>query len=58
MTSERSTDGLSSTIDRRRLLQGAAGAALAAGLPGGVGEAWAQAADWTPDSVAKMAGTL
>jgi multiple sugar transport system substrate-binding protein len=58
MTSERSTDGLSGSIDRRRLLQGAAGAALAAGLPAGLGEAWAQAADWTPESVAKMAGTL
>lgn len=38
MTSERSRDGLPGAIDRRRLLQGAAGAALAPGFPGGVGE--------------------
>lgn len=61
MSTERLSGVPMSAIDRRRLLQGAAGTALAAGLPGGLGEARAASqdfSDWTPANIAKMAGTL
>jgi multiple sugar transport system substrate-binding protein len=53
--------GKSRSVDRRTLLAGAAGAAIAAGLPKAL---WAQgsktgvdAATWTPDYITQLAGT-
>ena len=60
MTMDERSLGFAGTTDRRRLLQGAAGLALAAAVPASLRDALAQGADtsWTPDYIAKIAGTI